>query len=670
MLKKIFPFLIMLIFIPGIILAANPVATGNQPVASGTHRNRRANTDLIKKSQTTPGGQNSTTATPPQTAQATGSSGGTTQYVKPADSTTSTQAPAPAAAKPLQPVASTDGLSKIVISNIIKDPEKNLGANQANRKYQCSVLEVDLKGQDFTLIGNTGNIVLDRIKAVGLTTVDDLDAFKKLKPEQWPQAVVKSIIALARGDGTDCNATLSEPYKMTEATADKNNDTKPEADKCTADDKTISVALNNYPGGISNHEDYYKKWNEKNWRCSIYKIPVSKPKEGIAANRDEIEKYLKAQVQGAVFVQNKAEFDKLKPDDQKKAVVFSALKCICQGPNSINYTGLTFKDKNVAEPRTDTSFKENSGITISDTNPNAVSPDQAPEAIDPKFATSNFKPAEGKNKCITISGQMICFYDDAILKDFKAGKLNDVISLTAQIITSNKSKFKSSDATTRLVVMTSTDNSISPAMTCPTTGGDCGKIAQDVLGSDAAKIDTVMLVEPLSQSLQINKLTMVNLLNHEWAHDYDIHSPEGVESSSEPRTLLSMNTKYEFGSFFAKNSNIAKQIGSSALVKTAVNNQQSIGFNDSFLNPNQTKYPECVFIDPVYINSYDPSHNSVGHDGHPWDGSSELFASMFETYANSVLKSHLSTYYSQNKIPQDCQNEINKLVNEFNKFLK
>lgn len=553
---------------------------------------------------------------------------------------------------------------KLQVSNFVPNPGQKLGSSEANREHQCEIISFDV-GKFNRQDSAVKNKIKEKLGSLSINLVDTEADFIKLdKSARNSTAIYEKINDKApqcpSGSVTFTKSPISNKTTGTSATNDK----------CASDDKTITVAINNYPSlkndEIKDHKFYEDKIGA-DFMCSHIKIPVAKPKEGINANFDAIKKYLSEQVGGLKLVNNREEFDKLSGDEMKKSVVLSTLKCECQGPNSIDYEGLTFKDGNKILPRKSTASNQmsigyesdpskstgsgqsgsstSSGSSGSSSSSKGSKASQSGSSSQSTSSTLTTHPLDGN--CIKSQGQLFCFIDDTSKSLYKQGKLDKMISITGATIIKDIAASKDKRGNIDMIAIGSDTNIASmykkafpsysgldpQAFACSFKADLCDKIIKNALGSIPRPNMKIIVVSPGDTNGRYNDNIKL-VIDHEWSHIYD-----AVSTYRESYDTISVNRKYEF-------------IGTYITIKmdpiTTWTSYQSFF----------RSYPKCVSAALMYANGA----------GHPWRDPRETFASTFETFMNPGARAKMNSGLSSFGSPSKCSATLNETIDNHNTF--
>lgn len=436
--------------------------------------------------------------------------------------------------------------------------------------------------------------------------------------------------------------------------------------QCTSDSKTITVAINNYPSLNSSEIKDHKTYESKigmNFMCSHVKIPVSKPKEGIKANFEEIKKYLSTQTSGITLVQDKLAFDKLDGAAMKKAVILSTLKCSCEGPNSVDYDGLTFKDGNKMEERTSTAYKPMSigydpnPNDSSDSNTNSPgtgnsSNNNQGSANPGKTATAKTQtltPQKLDGNCVKIQDQLVCFIDEESKSLYRKGALTANLRIATSAIKNNIASAKDKRGIVDLLAVGSSTNV--PKMyqetypeynegppqgfACIFEDVLCKRIARMALGSSASSNPKMIVLRATESSGSgWNEQDFKLLIDHEWSHIYD-----SVSTYRGSADTASSNTKYGFV-------NTYKEIKSVPIRTWS-------GYQSLFQS-----YPKCFSAAILAANGA----------GAPWMNELETFASTFEDFNNTNIRQKLNNLLVQYSSPSNCKTLLDRTIDGHKNF--
>jgi len=555
---------------------------------------------------------------------------------------------------------------KLQVSNFVSDPGNKLGSDEANRKYQCEMIPFNIAKFDRN-DQETKAAIKAQLNTAKINLVDSEAEFIKLeKTSRASTAIYEKI----NDKATQCP---SDTVAFTKSTDTGTTSTASEDDKCTNDSKTITVAINNYPSlntdEIKDHEFYSKKIGA-NFMCSHIKVPVPKPKDGIKANFNEIKKYLSEQVTGISLVDNREQFDKLSGDQMKKSVVLSSLKCSCEGPNSIDYTGISFKDGSKILQRESTAADPNKMSIGYDPDPNKGNdktgtgdnkpPDKSTGTGQSnqnaktgvrqptKTATPNPTPYQLTGNCIKVSGQLVCFIDEESKNLYRQGKLTTLLKTTVGAIQKNIGRSRDKHGYVDLVVFGSATTipklyreatnqpSANPlAFACIFDGSElCDSIARKTIGSVPKKNMRIIVTRASDnpfQSWSVGEFKSV--IDHEWSHIYDVASTFRGSYDA-----ISSNPKYNFVSTF--------QIIKDHPVKTA---------DYTYV---MRSYPECFSGAIIYANS----------NGAPWSASYEVLATTFQIFNNPNARERMNNLLTKYNSPNTCSPLLNKTIDQHNTF--
>lgn len=591
------------------------------------------------------------------------------------------------------PIEQEKTVTKLAVTNFVDKPETNLGEQYKDRKAQCSVMNFDLK--DFNVSDlKARETVAGKLQSVGLKVVNDVDEFKQAEEGDWPKTVIYQKITSASG----CPSGTEE-YELSQTQNGPDNPVTTAADnKCAHDEKSITIAVNNYPEGISDHSVYYKKFNDNNWRCSVVKIPVSKPDQGIKGNLSEIKSYIEKNLPSAKIVADKSEFDKLSGDDMKSAIILNSTKCECVGPNSVDYAGLAFKDGNKILERPDTTYKGNLqiGADLDPNNPNvsvgsrSAGPNSTGETVGgdktgkDDIAQTDEKgnvmiiPPSRNEACVTKNEQLVCFADKSAQDNYKLGGLDTLIETATKAIYENRTKSKDGKGKVSVLIITSPvtysmklGNLSGPAVTCA-MNGSCRDVADNALGEEAVnkiiseseKQGTTSFMTYVSYSRavpqnsnwyqEIKSGNRVNFstvawdrqlfksaIDHEWAHHYDFLGSDAAQCQSTSHySLVSCNKNFSFAQVYGD------VIGG----KTSGN------------------YPACM--ESILGKATGGGHiTGAGNEGEGATSPAELFASVFQAINSKSSYNTLKAQISGLSDSDSCRTNLEKLISDFKKIM-